>query len=216
MKKTRFIAAALLLAVLPASAENGCAINIENDSIVANEVHAPLNKNYDASTDKRNKDLTKTYVSVGYQFFFDSDVTYVGVAARLLNWEGLGAELGFRTKVYKNNDDDGAETASTFFSIDPLANYNYGLYHKNLLSIYATGTIGPSFRIQNLPNGQYKDNGKMDYDSKVYFDLFVNARVTVKYWNIAASVGYSIWATQWKLKSDYIVSTPNVSIAYCF
>lgn len=220
MKKLMLWIAALVLSATPAVAENESA----NDSVALSpevlkaieRVHKPLNKNYDPATDKRNKDLTKTSISVGYQFFFGSEANYFGIAARSLKWEGLGAELGFRAKIDRKEDSQGSHTATAFVSIDPLANYTWGLFHKNQLTIYATGTLGPSFRIQNYPNGKYKDNGKMDYNTKLYFDLFINARVTVRYWNIAASVGFNVWSAQWKFKKDYVHATPNVSIAYCF
>lgn len=220
MKKLMLWIAALVLSAAPAVAENESA----NDSVALSPevlkaiegVHKPLNKNYDPATDKRNKDLTKTSISLGYQFFFRSDGNLGGIAARLLKWEGLGAELGFRAKMDTKEDSQGSHTANSFVCIDPLANYTWGLFHKNQLTIYATGTLGPSFRIQNYPNGKYKDNGKMDYNTKLFLDLFINARVTVRYWNIAASVGFNVWSAQWKFKKDYVSATPNVSIAYCF
>lgn len=138
---------------------------------------------------------------------FDGFKNY-GISDYFINPNGIGFDFNIRMNFEKYGN----------YNVDLGPNYSFKLWGKDKMKLFLSASVGPSFRIQNVPEISYDSRGNIKEESstKYKFDMFANARLTFNAGHITLSAGYFLWAAEFKFEDGYKADGFNVALGYAF
>ena len=140
-------------------------------------------------------------------YSFDGFQNY-GISDYWLNPNGIGFEFNIRMNFEKYGN----------YNFDLGPNYSFKLWGQDNKKLLLTAAIGPSFRMQSVPDISYDKKGKMKEETKTEykFDLYANARLAFNIGHVTLSAGYFLWGAEFKFEEGYKSDGFNIGLGYCF
>lgn len=157
-------------------------------------------------TVKESNNDYETFFHAQFVFLtFDGGNNY-GIGASQYTPNGIGFDWLTRSsfKEYSN------------INTDLAVNYTFPLAQNNDLFLFLTASIGPSFRMQDVEEIDFKTQKKKD-KTKYFIDGIINPRLLLKYKKFTLGAGYFYWAPQFKFsKKDGGMGGLSLSIGCGF
>lgn len=165
----------------------------------------------DYSTPEPSADSQKTTEDEEDEMIGAFNIAYIGFKGLncfgaydyFLKPNGFGFEFGFHIDF---------KTVDGNFDLGP--NYSFKLWGKDKTKILLTAAIGPSIGWRDVYT--YNSKGKAESKTKVFCDMFANARLSLKAGRFLLSTGYFLWAQKFKLGKGYRGDGFNIAVGYCF
>lgn len=154
------------------------------------------------SQKETTEDESFGFVELVY-YSFEAGKNY-GLSFVNINPKGVSMEYGFRANFEKYGN----------YNADFGVNYSFQLWGEDNKNLFLTAAIGPSFRMQDVP--EYDSKGKLKSETKYKFDLFGNARLTFKIDHFTLSAGYCLWGAEFKLSKGYEADGFRLALGYSF
>lgn len=173
-----------------------------------NEVEPKVEEaNSQALADSSEENANYNVIGGAFYWFGGWMESNWGVTYNSLNVDGLGFEFCTRSSSerYRNYN----------FDIGP--NYSYKLMKNNENVLFITGSIGPSLRLQSMPDVKYNQTTgktKTTTKTKAYIDAYIDAKVSYKMPKFMISAGYILWSAQFKFDNDYLQSGPYIGVSF--
>ena len=180
--------------------------NVSAQTVITNDYSSPITGADSQNVRSDDEDETIGGVNLVY-YGFDGFQNY-GISLYSLNPNGLGFEWGIRANFEKYGN----------YNTDLGLNYSFKLWEQDGKKLLLTAAIGPSIRMQSVPEYSYDNRGNMreSSETKYKFDLFANARLTFNTGRLLLSAGYFIWGAEFKLSDGYKADGFNVALGYSF
>ena len=172
-------------------------------TVITNDYGSPIT-GADGQNSNSNDDEEETLGVVNFVYYgFDGFQNY-GLSDYFLNPNSIGFEFNIRM----NFEDYGN------YNFDLGPNYSFKLWGQDNKNLLLTAAVGPSFRMQDVP--EYNSKGKVEKKTKYKFDLFANARLAFNVGHITLSAGYFLWGAEFKFEKGYKSDGFNVALGYAF
>ena len=138
---------------------------------------------------------------------FDGFENY-GISDYFINPNSIGFEFNIRANFEKYGN----------YNFDLGPNYSFKLWGKDNMKLFLTASVGPSFRMQDIPEFSYTSNGnlKEERSTKYKFDLYANARLAFNAGHFNISAGFFLWAAEFKFDKEYKADGFNIALGYSF
>lgn len=168
-------------------------------TIVQNDYSTPEPSADSQKTTEDDQDRLIGGINIGYYGY--KKLHSVGVYDYFIRPKHLGADFGFRW-TFKIDS----------YNIDLGPNYTFKLYGKDKIKLLLTAAIGPSLGVRDVYT--YDSKGKEDSKTKVFCDMFGNARLSLVAGRFILSTGYYVWAQKFKLGKGYRGDGFNITVGY--
>ena len=172
-------------------------------SVISNDDGLPITST-DENGNNENEREIKDFINLVY-YGFDGFQNY-GISNYYLNPNNIGYEINLRMNLesYGNGN------------IELGPNCSFKLWGQANMKLLLTAAVGPSFRIQNVPEISYDSKGWKKEESKTVYklDLFANARLSFVMGHLSLSAGYFLWGAEFKFSEGYKSQGFNAAIGW--
>ena len=175
-------------------------------TVITNDYGSPITGADGQNVSNDDEEETLGIFNLVY-YGFDGFQNY-GISDYWLNPNSIGFEFNIRMNFKKYGN----------YNIDLGPNYSFKLWGQDNKKLFLTAAVGPSFRVQDVPEISYDSNGRMKEKSKrkCKFDLFANARLAFNVGHFTLSAGYFLWGAEFKFEKGYKSDGFNVALGYAF
>ena len=173
-------------------------------TVITNDYGSPITGADGQSTNNDDEEEMLGVINLVY-YGFDGFQNY-GLSDYFLNPNSIGYEFNIRMNFEKYGN----------YNVDLGPNYTFKLWGQDNKKLLLTAAVGPSFRMQNVPEISYDSKGRMKEESKTKykFDLFANARLAFNVGHFTLSAGYFLWGAEFKFEKGYKSDGFNVALGY--
>lgn len=175
-------------------------------TVITNDYGSPIRGADGQSVTNDDEEETLGIVNLVY-YGFDGFKNY-GLSDYFLNPNGFGVDFNIRMNFEKYGN----------YNVDLGPNYTFKLWSSDNMKLLLTASVGPSFRMQDVPEFSYDNRGNVKEESstKYKFDMYANARLALNVSRFTVSAGYFLWAAEFKFSEGYKSDGFNVALGYSF
>lgn len=177
-------------------------------TVITNDYGSPITGADGQNSSTSSDDEEETLVIFNLVYYgFDGFQNY-GISDYWLNPNSIGGEFNIRMNFKKYGN----------YNFDIGPNYSFKLWGQDNKKLLLTASVGPSLRLQDVPEIKLDSKGRVKEESKSQFkfDLYANARLAFNVGHFTLSAGYFLWGAEFKFEKGYKSDGFNVALGCTF
>lgn len=190
--------------LLSALAVLAMGLSVNAQTVISNDYGSSTSEGVGIASKTSSEEDDEMIAGMALKYYSFDGGWNLGYGGEFLNPNGLGGEFTIRADV-----EHFAEHGN--YNIELGLNYSFKLFSENNTKLLLVLAVGPSVRMQDAYNFK-----KDKWDSKVFFDCYMNPRIVFNYKRLLLSGGYYLWAPEFEFGSDYRGDGLYLSLGYTF